>query len=70
MDSSETMQSVFFRNFKRLNTEKGKELTKKIANLDNSTRQILKIQMARYNMNALKLHEIRQILSSIDRDTF
>ena len=69
MDSGETVQSVFFRKFKRINTEGGKELTKQIANLDNSTRQLLKIQMASYNMNASKLFEIRQILSAFERNT-
>ena len=46
------------------------ELTKQIANLDNSTRQILKVQMAKYNMNASNLFEIRQILSLSERDPF
>jgi hypothetical protein len=52
MKSGETVQSVFFRKFKRKNTLEGKELTKQIANLDNSTRQLLKIQMASYSINA------------------
>jgi hypothetical protein len=68
MGSNQTVQSVFFRNFKRTNTAETKELTKKIANLDDETHKLLKNQMASYSLKATKLFEIRNILSSFERD--
>ena len=57
--SGETVQSMFFKNLPNSTAIEEKKLTKKIANFDEETKKLLKIEIGKYNLNSVKIHEAK-----------
>ena len=58
---------MFFKTIQNSTLIEEKQLTRKIADFDEETKKLLKIEMAKYNLNSLKIHESKKLLMKVDR---